>query len=326
MKEIGASDNQLLVVPGRSFARNLQSRLVGNAHKQDKVIGLPEMMTTSRFLQRLLQLDKPVASEQLINLTTATVLRGLPDEAIAPIIGSTTHTTRDLKYWLLLAKEINEIVDEFSTGLQSTDPTSWPDSAKLILTNHSESRMNSIHTVRSKVIKKLEDQGFCIPAHRWLSVSPDELVLPKSVVLLGMTDMHAVVRNSLKMLLTLDVEIESLIFAPETRDDQFDEFGCVLLDAWSTTDIDIPDDDIDVAGSPSDQANRLLQKLASLGGEYAPDEITIAVTDPHSVSLIRRQLDGHDVSTRYAVGKSVISTPEATLLSSVGDFVGTRSL
>ena len=115
---LGGSNDLVLVVPGRSFGRNLQSQLVERAYDRGRAIDLPEIVTSSRLLTRLLNSKSPVASDALINMTTAAVLRDLPEEIVAPIIGTTQRAIRDLHYWLLLSKEINGIANELSAGSQ----------------------------------------------------------------------------------------------------------------------------------------------------------------------------------------------------------------
>jgi len=322
---LGGSTDLVLVVPGRSFGRNLQSQLVEKAYKRGRAIDLPEIVTSSRLLTRLLKSESPAASDALINMTTAAVLRDLPEEIVAPIIGTTQRATRDLHYWLLLSKEINGIANELSAGSQQTDASTWPSSAQELLTNKSRKRFDSIHTIRSLVLEKLEEDGFSISTEQWLSLSKEELRLPEQVVLLGTSDLHVVVRNALQLLIENDVDVAVLIHAPEERSKQFDEFGCVMPNAWSDVTIDIPDESIRVAGSPNDQANQLLRCISSLDGSFSEGEITVAVTDQDSIPLIQRQLEGHDVMTRYAGGKPILGSPETTLLKCVGEFAKTHS-
>ena len=159
------------------------------------------------------------------------------------------------------------------------------------------------------MLEKLEEDGFSMSTEQWLSLSDEELRLPKQVVLLGTSDLHVVVRNALQLLIEKEVDVEVLIHAPEERSEQFDEFGCVsALCEWSDVTIDIPDEAIEVAGSPNDQANQLLRCISSLDGLFSASEITVAVTDQESIPLIQRQLEGHDVMTRYAAGKPVLGS------------------
>ena len=257
-------------------------------------------------------------------MTTAAVMRDLPEKKIVPIIGTNSRATHDLNYWLSLAKEINSIAEEITSGCQETDPSTWSDTAQAMLTIKSRERFDAIHTIRAIVIERLKQDGFIIPNQQWLSLL-EEVHVPKHIVLLGTSDLNVSVKKAVQLLAELGSTVDILIHAPEENASQFDEVGCVVPDKWTDAIIEIPDDAIEVAGSPSNQANRLLQCMSSLDGAFAKDEITVAITDSESIPLIRRQLEGHGLNTRYAGGTSINQSPELKLLRAVGEFINNRS-
>lgn len=322
---LGVAKDVLIVVSGRSVGRRIRSLLVETAAQEGRAIDLPEIVTSSRILKRLLKSEASFANSALLNLTTAVVMRELPEEKIVPIIGTNLRATHDLNYWLSLAKEVNSITEEITSGFQETDPSTWPDSAQALLTKKSRERFESIHNIRTIVIKKLNQDGFIIPSQQWLSLLKEDVNVPKHVVLLGTSDLNVSVKNAVQLLTELGSTVDILIHAPEANESQFDELGCVIPSEWTNATIDIPDDAIEVAGSPSNQANRLLQGMASLNGTYTKDEITVAITDSESIPLIRRQLNGHGLTTRYAGGTAINQSPELKLLNAVGQFIKNRS-
>src|SRR5690606_19894233 len=102
--------------------------------------------------------------------------------------------------------------------------------------------------------------------------------------------------------------VTSLILAPETLADRFDELGCLLPAAWAAANVPIRDDQIARVDGPADQAEEVTRWLASLGGRYRADQITIALPDEGLAQHLQRQLAQFGLASRWRSAQCLSQT------------------
>ena len=323
--ELGEAKDVVILVSGSAVQRRLQSLLVELATEQGKAIDLPSIVTTSGFLNLIIDRSKKVASKTLHTVLTATVMRDLPREQLAPILGLNEPNYDDLKLWIEFATEVNDVAMELTFGGYESNPATWPELPPELVHQKSIDKFEAISDICETVSEILAEEQYVTQEHQWLALQHEVLNAPKKIVLLGTTDLNTLLRKILSRMVANGSSVDAAIRSPETKKDWFDDFGCVIPDKWKQELIDIPDNSIAVAGSPSSQANKLIGAISSLEGKYGKDEITVAVTNEESIPAIRRQLEGHDVSTRFAGGDSVLQSPEVKLLEAISDYSRTKS-
>ncbi len=130
----------------------------------------------------------------------------------------------------------------------------------------------------------------------------------KKFYLVGLVDMNRLQKGILKKFSSF---ITALIFAP--KDDKklqarFDEFGCLVADAWSDAFVEIDDDRIEIAWQPEHQADAVLRKIASFGGEYSTGEIVVGVQDKEVVPFVQQRLRQGELPSRLVVGTPIRRT------------------
>ena len=119
--------------------------------------------------------------------------------------------------------------------------------------------------------------------------------------------------------------IDTLIRAPESEENSFDEYGCVEVSHWLDATIAIPDENIHVAGSPTSQSALVIRELSRISDVYTSDQIVIGSTDEKLIPIIQRHLSGQGIKNRFAGGKPAIEMPVAVLLQAVEKLVSTKS-
>ena len=323
--ELGSANDLVIVVSGKEVGRRLQSLLVTEANERNRAIDLPNIVTTSGLLHQLSKSKEIVATESTLTLATSTILRSLSTEKLSTLVGPDEYAERHLNYWCSLADEVNAIASEIlSSGFQ-IDPMDWPESAQQLLTQTSRNKFELIHQIRVTTNQSLAEVGIVTVDEAWHQLCEEELHAPKAVVLLGISDLKGVVRNTIANLQKQGVQVTTAIRCSDCYADYFDEYGCVIPEKWSKENINIEEDSIQVAGSPSHQATALISGLSSLDCKYSREEITVAVTSKDSIPTIRRQLDGYGIATRYAGGKLVSETSEFKLISAIGEFLQSKT-
>src|SRR5436190_22765617 len=93
----------------------------------------------------------------------------------------------------------------------------------------------------------------------------------------------------------------SLMHAPESLHESFDELGCIIPEKWASHRIDIQDDRIVTAEAPGDQAQAVVHAIAKLDGRFAADQITIGLADESLGSTVQRHVQWAGLSVRSGV-------------------------
>ncbi|MBT4530780.1 MAG: hypothetical protein HOC27_06195 [Phycisphaerae bacterium] len=323
--EFGSAKDLVIVVSGNAVRRRLQSLLVEMSSEQGKAIDLPSFVTTSSFLNLFLDQSKKIASKTIQAVTTATVMRDFSRQQLAPILGLNNPDYDDLNTWFEYAKEVNGVARELAFGGYNPDPATWPELPDDLLTTKALDRFEAIAAICRKVSEVLAKDQYVVQDSQWLSLAEEVPHPPKSIVLLGTTDLNQLLIKVVSGMMQCGSHVDAVIRAPEAKQYYFDEFGSVIPDKWKTETIEIPDNAIEIAGAPSSQANKLLCAIASLEGKFSKDEITIAVTNEESIPVVRRQLEGHSVDTRFAGGDSLLQSPEVKLVEVIRDYSSTNS-
>jgi ATP-dependent helicase/nuclease subunit B len=135
--------------------------------------------------------------------------------------------------------------------------------------------------------------------------------------LLAVPEMPAVVR---RMLAALPAGVvRAMVHAPAAMHAGFDDLGCVEPVFWHTQHVPIPDRSITVADRPTDQADAVMRVLSALGGEFAADEVAVAVPDEEVAPYIEERLTAAGVPSRRASGLPLELSSPFRLLAALAD-------
>ena len=327
--ELGRAKNVLILVSGQEVVRRLQNTLVGNASKEGKAMVLPSIETTSQCLDRLMDASLLIADTTTVELATSSILRGMEQEEILTIAGARRPSDEDMTSWFAIAKQICSAFATLSGGGISTDRSAWPKKAQEVLTDSAKERFDTLHSIQQKLQVQLQEDGLALLEPSRLALLDDKHQLDSGeiehVVLVGATDLSGMVLQTVNKLRDSGVSIDALIRAPETKQNSFDAYGCVEVSHWSDANIEIPDKNILVAGSPSSQSAAVIRNLSRISDLYTSDQIVIGSTDEKLIPILQRHLSGHGIKNRFAGGKPAIEMPVAILLQAVERLVGTTS-
>ena len=145
-----------------------------------------------------------------------------------------------------------------------------------------------------------------------------ECTTNRDIVLLGTVDMNVALRQMLDQVAN---RVTSLVVAPDTWHERFDDHGCLIPDRWQDLQLNLGDDQIEVVDRPRDQAAAVVRQLASYQGRYGGDEITIGVPNQQLIPEIERQLQLASVAGRWGPGQSLREAGPYRLLTAVAEFV-----
>ena len=322
-RELGSVAGTIVVVSSSEVARRLQSILLERASEDNRAIDMPQIVTPSSLLHLLYEGALRLANSQVLKLATTQALRELPEESIRPLVHRVQQSRSDYSSWISIAQDVNTIAREIESGGHHTDPSTWPDASRMLLSSAAYAKFEAVHIVRCKTRELLQLAGFCFTEDAWCEVLQSSKEI-SNIILLNLNDMNTAVSSAIQSLSNKGTTVTSVIRAPELLEAHFDSFGRVVPEQWNQKIVPIKEQTISVAGSPAHQAQLFLQQL-SKQTEYSSDEVTIAVTNQDAIDSIRLHIEGHSVPTRYAGGHSMLETPELGLLAILHKFLQTKS-
>lgn len=326
---LGHANHLLVLVTGQAVGRRLQALMVHEAAKNNRAVELPQIQTTNQWVDRLIGNAHLIADATTSLIATATVLRSLPRQETVSIVGSRPPKNEDFTGWCTVSTQLGEVFSTLSGCGLSPDRTTWPEQAQLLLTETAEARFDVLYNIQLQVQSLLQEEGKHLIEIKRLELLTQEQPIDVGslthVVLVGTSDLNGFAMKIVDYLCASGIAIESLIRAPDSESSGFDEYGCVEIEHWMETTIEIPDESIKVAGSPSGQAAEVIRVLESLQDIATTDQVTIASTDEAVIPIIQRHLTGYGLKSRYAGGKPVLQSPEALILKVIAEFLRTRT-
>ncbi len=328
---LGSAERLLILVPGQAVANRLQSEFINVASKDGRAAELPRIVTTSQFFKLLIPDDIRIADLQSTVLATVVALKELPQNAIQKIVGKRLVDEEDFLEWVRFATKVLETINVATGGGLSIDSTTWPrsDRLELTITPAAIDRFSVLQEVQNRTQELLLlDNVSMFDVEQLALIEIDstiQLGITSNIVVVGGSDLSSVTTKLLTRLLSEGIQVESLIRAPKSEENGFDTFGCIDTKYWMSAKIDIEEENIVVAGSPSSQAAEVVRALSELDSEITSEQITITSTDEKLIPILKCHIQGHGIRGRFSGGMSVLQTPEALLLLEIASFISTQS-
>jgi ATP-dependent helicase/nuclease subunit B len=147
--------------------------------------------------------------------------------------------------------------------------------------------------------------------------------LDRALWLVGTVDMPPVVRRFLQAL-ELSRPATAVVPAPADWHDRFDEWGLIRPEAFGPEDLPLLDGVTRVVGDPGEQADVVMEALASLAPGISPEEITLGIPDPEVAPHLVERLTALGVPARTLPGRSPSRTVPFRLLEALADYLEGR--
>lgn len=139
----------------------------------------------------------------------------------------------------------------------------------------------------------------------------------RSLVLVGLADMPRALRRALGDFEGLGGAITSLVFAPPSLSERFDEFGGVGSAAWGEEPLDLGRTGISIVETADELVDLTLGAMGELPSGTSTSEVVLGVTDASVAPVLVRRAARAGVDVRPAVAGTVADTPTASLLRGV---------
>ncbi|MGH7201442.1 MAG: PD-(D/E)XK nuclease family protein, partial [Planctomycetaceae bacterium] len=156
---------------------------------------------------------------------------------------------------------------------------------------------------------------------RLVAIHNQECATDSQLVLLGAVDLNRATRAMLDQVAD---HVTALVFAPPELADRFDEHGCLQAEAWQDTELPLTTEQIDVVDGPGDQADAVVQALASFDGRYAAEDVTIGVPDRRVLPYLEQRLEECELPVRAGEGTPVRQLDPCQFLDAVAEYLEGR--
>lgn len=303
-----------VVVPGARAGRRLKELLAEHADRRGVRLIPPEIMTVGVLGRRLTPHPHSPASSMERLLAWGQALGELSAEALERLASRGPEDPERLGAWSPLARQLDRLSRTVAAG-----GLRFGDVARRLHDDGRQreaARWSTLAQVQQGYEAALLDRERCDPDLVRIGTAPHPPEHLASVWLLGLAELNPVSRAQLG---GIHVPLHALIHAPPERADDFDDFGCARTEIWRSAELSLPDDRIEIAASPDEQARRVVHWLAALAPNHAPEEVLIGVPDPEVIPYLEAHLETAGVPVRSAAGEAMRETAPWRLLAAIAD-------
>ncbi len=314
-------DRVVVVLPGSRAGRRLKEILADRAAERGVRLVPPRIVTLGILPELLYESPDPMASAAVSRLAWVAALRETPAGVLSTVFARLPQGSSPDE-WSGIARDLAALHREVArAGLRFGDVATQcrQAAARGSVTWDDARRWEVLARVQDAYAARLSATGLVDgDLARLEAIRAGSLHAERDLWLVGVSEMPEVVRRALQ---GGHERVHALVHAPADLRDAFDDFGCVVPDAWEDREIPLDEDALHVVEQPQDQADAVALCLAELHGARAPDEVSIGVPDPELLPWLEERLNGLGVPVRDAAGQDIRRTGPYRLLSGLAELV-----
>jgi RecB family exonuclease len=310
----------IIVVPARRAGQRLLELLAFEARDRGLRFSPPTLVKESGLPEQLYRPKRPFADELTQDLAWSQALQRLAESQLHAIVPHPPARTDDAA-WLQLGQILR--VRHTELAADTLDFKDIEEFGNTLPRFPDAQRWQAMHAAQEIYLRTLDSlELWDIQTARLVAIKHKEIETDRDIVLIGTVDLNRTMR---KILDEVADRVTALIAAPSSQVERFDQYGCVVPEAWQTAELPLRDEQILRVAGPADQADAVAKVLAQYDGKYRGDQITIGVPDPKLVPHLQRQLEQCDVPVRWIEGKVLSETGPYRLLQAVAEFLRDES-
>ena len=312
-----------IVLPGRRARRRVIELLLDEAEGRGATLIPPEATTVGGLPELLHTSPRPFADEATSRRAWSRALRDVDREAVErafPHLPESDGPTEWDEYAGLLAGLHETLAREghpFGAAVQI---------CRSGLLFDDGARWEGLAQVQNRYLQLLERSGLADRFEtRRLALESDVPPFTGDIWLVSIVELPDVTRRLVE---ASGATVRALIHAPAELNDGtdataiFDAFGLPGTDYWATARVPVADQILTVVERPVDQAEAVMDGLATLGGAYSAEEIVLVVhRESEVVPYLEQRLEARNVAARYAAGTPLSRTGPVRLLQAVADYL-----
>ncbi|MFK7758678.1 MAG: PD-(D/E)XK nuclease family protein [Phycisphaerales bacterium] len=349
---------RLIVVSGRRASRGLLGALVDRAAELGLALIPPQIVTPLDLPALLLQLPANQATEshrRIAWIQTLSEMSTVSPDRINALLPSPPSADQ-WDQWINIADWLDQLTDELSQSCLRMDSVldNAGLSTKLQLDESEVVRWEILGEIQTSYELKLHDNQYVdarlaalaghtdhavhadhpYPHNNLYNEDPSELPIPlkrashKHIILCCVPDLTRLSKSIFnRVISTTGTQLQSLVFAPESCAEYFDDLGLVLTEHWSTCELPISEDRIHFAQTTEDLCQFALAKLGSIAEPIETSQAVIGLADESLASPLQRQAalienpTGQPVNIHTPAGHHAHLTAPGQLLKRIRAFL-----
>jgi len=313
-----ANGNQLdlskviLVFPGRRAARRMLELLVQRGGAKWPALVPPRMVTFNQFPELLYPQQQKLADDLTQLLVWRKALYAVQPHEIKAALPERPDEN-SVSSWLALCESLRKQHNELAAEGMEFDEVHL----KLVELGHSEEaeRWKALRRIQAEYLVQMDDlKLWDRQAARLVAVQQNECRTDRDIILIGTVDMSRIIRQ---MLDQISDRVTTIIHAPESEADAFDEYGCVRPERWESRLLNIPLENTRITDSPLQQAQLAMVELASFDERFRADDITIGVADDAMVPTLTQAMADAGIAGQWPIGMLLRESRPFQLLSAM---------
>lgn len=294
-----------IVVPGRGAGHRLLEILIDRAAAAGRRLVPPRTVTLGALPESLYRPARPLAdtvTETLCWMAALTAASPADRDLVAP--GLVADGDTPVAVGLLdAARGLVSLHRELAAGtLAISSVAAAAEEAIPAFGDHA--RWEALARLEATYLAEVDSLGLWDrQTARRVAVDRGEVDHDGRIVLLATVDIDPLQR---RLLAGVRGRIDALVALPAGIGDDpercFDDFGCIVPDAWDGRPLPVPLDDVVVVDDAEAEAAAVVEWIAARP-TLAPDEITVAVPDAALVPVLEQRFAERGLAARFAAGR-----------------------
>lgn len=292
----------MVVVPTREAGRRLREGLARRANAQGKALQAPRVGTTTFFLHPTPG-EQPEASPAAVLHAWMDALQSRdtpPCPALFPV-----ETERTPAWALRMGRTFQQLRNDIVEG-------GWlaADLASHEAVLEDQARWTELAELEALYLKELAQRQLQDPCMRRILRSEDPQIPTDidRIVVAMVPDPTLLLTRALKAL-SKKISIDILLHAPAELAEHFDEWGRPHGSYWPQRSLALEDRHYLPASNPDQQAERVLDLLATEATAFGPDDVAVGVPDEEVIPPLERLFQERDLGAASAASCSLSQHP-----------------
>ncbi len=307
----------LIVLPSSLAKRRLQELMAVRAEQEQCVLYPPEIVTVGHLPEHLYVAKFPFASDMVQILAWCEALQRTDARRLEKVLPLPPRHQYP-EQWLELGKMLSSVHRELAS-----DCLDFAGVVKTLGSHPEATRWEALSQVQVEYLRVLDSLNLWdVQTARLKALEFKEPTTTQQVLMLATVDLNAAQRGFVSAIAD---HVQVWVAAPAELADRFDEFGCLISQAWEEATVDLPPDALLVGNSPNDQFELTAASLAELGETWHARDITLGVPDSSLVPLLQQHLSVSGAEVRFGPGTPLAQSEPAQLLALVGNYLQNKN-
>ena len=306
--------NLVMVFTGRRAARRMLELLLEKASVRWPAFMPPRMVTFRHFPEMLYPQRQKLADELTQLLVWKKALSAIPAADLTAALPAIPGDEA-VPSWMSLCESMRSQHNELAEEGMEFDEVA--ESLHRMGNNSEAERWRALRRIQSEYLMQMDGLGqWDREAARLVAVQNEECQTESDVIMVGTVDMNRVVKQMLDQIAD---RVTVVVHAPADESESFDEYGCLVAEAWTDRKLDIPLDATRIAEDPEQQAVFTVDEIASLDGTRRADDIAVGIADESLVPAVLQRFADAGISGRWPVGLQLKDTRPYRALAGITD-------